>query len=830
MINFKSLLETVYEPKSGDEKNFKDKHVVVKYKTPYDTESQFTSNKPKAKRKADHDKGEDEAVYEAATVHTKRADKEAVIVRAVDPKTGESKAKVVQRRAGEIKIGEEVEQIDELSDDKLQSYHAKAGADRLKAKAEVEKGMKNLRPNAASVQKTADSYKRFIKRGKGMTLAANKMSEEVELEEGTVGHGKYTITTGPKMSGMGEGGPAHVVAKRAKMAKLGVPHHDEPGEYGHTVKVTVKNNDTGETTHHHVYQRDTDRGSKEALVSTRTVGTPRAKQKEHEKVLHNYLSGKKVSSLKEEVVVVTELGEKVANPYAVGMAAAMKKTGDEPPLKKSTIVKGHEIAKSIMKNEAMDKVGKEDSDIDNDGDVDKSDKYLHARRKAIGKALRKEDLDESAGVHDIPSLQKHFHAPTAYDAAAHSPAAMLRRKGVDGKKYDLIKVGKSKYKAELSEEVGLDEAIEVRHDRYMRSHGKKARDTGQSGNWMFTHKSMGDVDYNDEKQVHNARGKFADAKKSAQQWAKKHGHSAVYVMEEVDLDESYAAAVKKAEASRQRALKKAAAMVKKGFSHEAAAKNHDVKVDELRKHMNEEVEHLEEAPGKRVSSAYRMTVPMKDGKVHPDHAEKINDLKAKVRADNAKEGTKNKVILQGRLGKDNPNASKYKSKFTGKSYPGSHQRIKLGDASHADVYVREEAEQLDELSPNTLHSYIKKAAPDIVARTMSAVSSNQSAETKKHASKLGKRISGVTGASGRLADKANAYKYEEVEMIDEAVKVGAMKLHDGSSVNITRAMADTLNNVLEQLNPMNRVKMEQKLHASKKDFDEILKFAENVNG
>jgi DUF438 domain-containing protein len=71
---------------------------------------------------------------------------------------------------------------------------------------------------------------------------------------------------------------------------------------------------------------------------------------------------------------------------------------------------------------------------------------------------------------------------------------------------------------------------------------------------------------------------------------------------------------------------------------------------------------------------------------------------------------------------------------------------------------------------------------------------------------------------------------EEVEMIDEAVKVGAMKLHDGSSVNVTRAMADALNAVFEQLNPSNRVKMEQKLHTSKKDFEEILKFAENVNG
>ena len=90
----------------------------------------------------------------------------------------------------------------------------------------------------------------------------------------------------------------------------------------------------------------------------------------------------------------------------------------------------------------------------------------------------------------------------------------------------------------MIEALELSEAVEVRHDRYMRSHGKKARDSGQgSSSWMFTHKPMGDVNYNDKKEVHTAQGKFADAKKSAQQWAKEHGHSSVYVMEEVELDE-----------------------------------------------------------------------------------------------------------------------------------------------------------------------------------------------------------------------------------------------------------------------------------------------------
>ena len=42
------------------------------------------------------------------------------------------------------------------------------------------------------------------------------------------------------------------------------------------------------------------------------------------------------------------------NPYAVGMSQAMKSTGDRPPLKKSTINKGHKIAKAVAKNEAVD--------------------------------------------------------------------------------------------------------------------------------------------------------------------------------------------------------------------------------------------------------------------------------------------------------------------------------------------------------------------------------------------------------------------------------------------------------------------------------------------
>ena len=45
-------------------------------------------------------------------------------------------------------------------------------------------------------------------------------------------------------------------------------------------------------------------------------------------------------------------------------------------------------------DEALDPVGKEDADIDNDGDNDKTDKYLHNRRKVIGKAIKKKNVKE----------------------------------------------------------------------------------------------------------------------------------------------------------------------------------------------------------------------------------------------------------------------------------------------------------------------------------------------------------------------------------------------------------------------------------------------------
>jgi hypothetical protein len=60
----------------------------------------------------------------------------------------------------------------------------------------------------------------------------------------------------------------------------------------------------------------------------------------------------------------------------MGLVAGIKGIGDKPV--------------GAVK-EALDAVGKEDGDIDNDGDKDSSDKYLKARRDAIAKAMEKKE-------------------------------------------------------------------------------------------------------------------------------------------------------------------------------------------------------------------------------------------------------------------------------------------------------------------------------------------------------------------------------------------------------------------------------------------------------
>ena len=69
---------------------------------------------------------------------------------------------------------------------------------------------------------------------------------------------------------------------------------------------------------------------------------------------------------------------------------APAKPGSEDYPAKDAFKKSAKTAKKEeveLTEKKLDPVGKADADIDNDGDVDKSDKYLHARRKKVTKII-----------------------------------------------------------------------------------------------------------------------------------------------------------------------------------------------------------------------------------------------------------------------------------------------------------------------------------------------------------------------------------------------------------------------------------------------------------
>ena len=87
--------------------------------------------------------------------------------------------------------------------------------------------------------------------------------------------------------------------------------------------------------------------------------------------------------------------KKMKEEFVDEMAAPVKKPPKEKKMTRSILDNIRKLNTGAgsqyeqVVHEKMDAVGKEDKDIDNDGDHDSTDKYLLNRRKAIGKAIAK---------------------------------------------------------------------------------------------------------------------------------------------------------------------------------------------------------------------------------------------------------------------------------------------------------------------------------------------------------------------------------------------------------------------------------------------------------
>ena len=112
-----------------------------------------------------------------------------------------------------------------------------------------------------------------------------------------------------------------------------------------------------------------------------------------------------------------------------------------------------------MTHEALDPVGKEDGDINNDGKKDKTDKYLKNRRQAIGKAIAaKEEVEVPTGNIKklVSKATKRIDSDADGDVDHNDPKAGKYGEYVpsaDGKKR-LKTEGFSNWRQDLSEVMG----------------------------------------------------------------------------------------------------------------------------------------------------------------------------------------------------------------------------------------------------------------------------------------------------------------------------------------------------------------------------------------
>ena len=102
--------------------------------------------------------------------------------------------------------------------------------------------------------------------------------------------------------------------------------------------------------------------------------------------------------------------------------------------------------KNIMGSKKLDPVGQADADIDNDGDVDDSDKYLHKRRKAIKKNIKEwvslgqaPEKGEPKNAMHAHSISKHFYQMAVRDDMFGKEAQFKENMGLAKKFYSKFK-------------------------------------------------------------------------------------------------------------------------------------------------------------------------------------------------------------------------------------------------------------------------------------------------------------------------------------------------------------------------------------------------------
>lgn len=479
--------------------------------------------------------------------------------------------------------------------------------------------------------------------------------------------------------------------------------------------------------------------------------------------------------------------EASTSPYAIGMASAMKQTGDKPPLKKSTITKAHKIAKSIIKNESLD----EDATLDqirailtkrNDGTKVIKDKsgYFHIKYK---------DSSHTGPYHTLKDVLKGLDesAFVAKAAAAHKDG---KKKFTLGDKTFPVTIKKA-----TADKIALESA-ELFENEQMAAIGRKLQ-------------KMAPKEKND--MISNAMANLGDHLESfGTPFGAKN-------MKELEKKTGLNAAVIQALIKKAGAVKESVEQIDENEKKLAALK---AKIDAERDRLGM-AQEKRKMKGSRIQSATEMKIR---SKIHDltnqyyslersmkESVEQIDELDKKTLASYAQKAAISSTNAGVSLASSKNDGDRNRhAKTIGKRMQGVFRAT--------NRLAKEDAEQIDEVSKDKLKNYMDAARKDMRNRYY-----DDSPESDK---KYFNRSKGIEKAlDKRDANSKAKVPATESHELSENFKAGSVKLNDGSSVIVKDQDAKLLNQMFADLNADNKKRMMKVAMADKKGFNEILGFA-----
>jgi len=151
----------------------------------------------------------------------------------------------------------------------------------------------------------------------------------------------------------------------------------------------------------------------------------------------------------------------------------------------------HEIidvvtAPPLVEKKKLDPVGKEDSDVDNDGDVDSSDSYLKNRRDAISDAITNKSGKKSSGPED-----KHYEKDAKHGKASKEKMDKKQKVSMQKETFSVKRPVIFSKPEEKVEETISEEMIEKHASAISKAHKKLQEKKGDGDPCWDTHKQVG---------------------------------------------------------------------------------------------------------------------------------------------------------------------------------------------------------------------------------------------------------------------------------------------------------------------------------------------------